>query len=107
MRVLMHGFYETKRSIEDAESTLRSAAVQLVGWVPRRRFHPSFGDTERPYPVFEEPISFNRSAPLGVDPQLSLHDPVADENLRYLLDREQQYLDHYELTLWRSEIVCW
>jgi hypothetical protein len=108
MRILVFGFIESRKVTARALTAINTAPdAELVGWVARPRFKQVFEPSGPACPRFEEPFpSEGWSAPLDADPRLGLGDPLADENLRYLLDREKHFSDEYEMTRWRAEIMC-
>src|SRR6516164_1288510 len=108
MRILVFGFIESRKVTARAMAAINGAPdIELVGWVARPRFKQVFEPSGPACPRFEEPFPAERwSAPLDADPRLGLADPLADENLRYLLDREKHFSDEYEMTRWRAQIMC-
>jgi hypothetical protein len=111
IRVLVHGFIDSADAARAAHDAIDAdPEVELAGWVARPRFRPYlrdswFGADAR---VYDEPLpSGSWQVPLDVDPQLALDDRLVDENLRYLLDRERHFESQYDVTQWRSELVCY
>src|SRR5262249_24992318 len=81
------------------------SGVDVVGWVARRRFSWLFEPQGPSCPTFEEPFPEGWTVPLDVDAVLP-PDEIADENLRYLLDREEHFAHEHDLTLARAEYVA-
>ena len=110
-RVLLHGFIDSDLAARAAyESVAEARGVEFAGWVARPRFKTLlpevwFGSRSR---LFDEPLpSGHWRVPLGVQSRLCLDDPLVDEHLRYLLDRERHFDNQYDVTQLRSEILCY
>jgi hypothetical protein len=110
-RVLVHGFIDSAEAAASAYRVIdEHPDVELAGWVTRARFRPFlrpqwFRNGTR---IHDEPFpSTQWQVSLDAEPQLALDDDTVDENLRYLLDRERHFDNQYEVTRWRSELLCY
>ena len=107
VRILLHGFIDSPTATRVAHDVVASTSgVELAGWITRPRFRswmPDewFGPRCR---IYDEPFPPDAwQVPLDARPTFGLDEPGFDDNLRYLLDREQHFDNQYDVTLWASD----